>query len=125
MSIPYLHTATIIRLGVNDPGDPRDDFGQPVTPDASTTIYSGAIDYQDLSFRERKTLFGDEMPMSAGWGFFPEGAFPSTVRTEDRMSVSGPAYTPADDVSVQGVIVDVDRVSGRVLMAVEAQPVGV
>lgn len=117
MSIPYDHTATVIRLGVADSGDPRDDFGQPVTPATNTTVYSGSVDLQDMSFEEIRRRTGDESIKAANWVYFPEAVFPATIRTDDRITVTG------EGVSVQGVVHTVDRLSYRVLLKVEAQPV--
>lgn len=103
----------IIRLNAGT--GTRDAFGQATV--ATTCIYSGSGDYQDMSFKERRTIFGDEAVMSAGWFYFPDGAFPMTVRTDDRLTITG------ESVQVQGVIIDVDRLSRRVLLKVEKQPV--
>ena len=116
MSIPYLHTATITRLGVVAIDDPRDDFGQPVTPATNTEIYSGVADYQDMNFREKREAFGTESVDSFGWLYTPESAWPTDVRTDDTAAISG------EGVSVSGVIVDVDRLSYRVLLKLDSQP---
>lgn len=113
----HKHTATITRLPAVSETATRDAFGQRTTAGTSTTVWSGRGDYQDMSFRERRTIFGDEAVMSAGWFYPPLSCFQSTVRTDDRMTVTG------DGVTVQGVIIDVDRLSRRVLLKVEKQPV--
>lgn len=116
MSIPYTHTATITRLSVAADGASRDSFGQPVATTSSVCIYDGRADYQDMSFRERRDIFGDEAVASAGWLYLPETAFPPSVRTDDRVSITG------DSVTRAGVVMDVDRLSMRLMVRVEAQP---
>lgn len=69
-----------------------------------------------MSFRERRASFGDESAASAGWVYFPLGCFPSSIRTDDRATIEG------DEVTRAGVVVDVDRLSQRVLVRIEAQP---
>jgi len=115
--IPYDFTATITHLGVAADAAARDDFGQPTTSATNTTVYSGRADYQDMTFREKRDAFGDEAVASAGWLYLPESAWVTTVRTDDRASVTG------EGVTVSGVIVDVDRLSFRVSVRVESQPV--
>lgn len=116
MSIPYEHTVVVTRLGVASDVAARDDFGQPTTPAANTTIYNDNGDFQDMNFEEIKRQTGDDTIKAAGWIYFPEESFPATIRTDDRASVTG------EGVSVQGVIVKVDRLSYRVLLKIEAQP---
>ena len=62
-------------------------------------------------------MFGDEAVDSAGWLFLPDTAWPTTIRTDDRASVTG------EGVTVSGVIVNVDRLSMRVAVRVESQPI--
>lgn len=112
----YAHEVTVSRLPAVSESASRNDFGQRTTAGTSSTIYSGQADYQDMSFRERRASFGDEAVASAGWVYFPLGCFPSSIRTDDRATIEG------DEVTLAGVVVDVDRLSQRVLVRIEAEP---
>lgn len=86
MSLEYLHTALITRL--DEGSGALDDYGQPAVDPVATTIYSGAIDFQDISMHVRRSKVGSESLDDLMDAYFPPGLFPNDIEVDDYVAAT-------------------------------------